>query len=76
MTLPRDACQRMATRAREAPMDMKEIQRQLIRMRRAINALSDETGGTRTRAGDIAMSDAFGALAVLERETQTPVVAA
>ncbi len=57
-------------------MDMQEIHRQLIRMRRDLNRLSDETGGTRTRAGDVAMFDAFGALAVLEAETRTPVVAA
>lgn len=57
-------------------MDMKEIQRQLIRMRLAMGKFNDETGGCRTREADVAFYDAWGALTVLEAETRTPVVAA
>lgn len=57
-------------------MHLTEIQKQVARIRAAINTVNDETGGQRTRKADVAMQTAFGALAVLERETQTPVVAA
>ncbi len=59
-------------------MDANEIQKQVARLRVAMNTVNDETGGQRTQRVDVAMHDAFGALAILERQTQTqaPVVAA
>ncbi len=53
-------------------MDMQEIQRQVARLRASMNSVNDETGPMRTREADVHMYDAFGALAVLEQETQTP----
>ena len=49
--------------------DNAELRRQVARLRTALNTVNDETGGCRTREADVAIYDAFGALAVIASET-------
>lgn len=49
-------------------------QTQLARLRTALNDLNDLTGGMRSEAGDLAFTDAWVALHLLEQDAAAPVV--
>lgn len=48
---------------------MTETQEQVARLRSALNDLSDLTGGTRSHDADLAFSEAWRAMCMLEMHT-------